>query len=177
MQHEEKLFLATVLGISALMVVGSYRYSPIEAMMPRTASILVFFFSAIILVQEYTSIQPADGSADLSETMTDMVNEEERDDDPFGISREARKFRFGDITFSFRILVAALLTVYVVLGYLIGLYWSSLLFVFLYSRFAGLNKWRTAGLLLFTFGALYVFGALLDVPVTAGYLLTTVVNP
>lgn len=175
MDAEEKLLLAIVVGLAVLMFAGSFQYSPVEAAMPRAASGLVVFFAAVTLVQEYVDGLEAESSTSPLDVDTELP--EEGAEDSQAIGRGEKEFSAFGVTLPIRIVVAVLLTAYLVFGYLIGLFWSSLVFVLLYARLTGLNRRRTVGLLVLTFLTLYVFGALLNVPVTDAYLLSIGVAP
>lgn len=176
MDVEEKLLLTVFVGLSVAMFAGSFEYSTVEATMPRAASALVVLFGVAVLVREHADALPAGGDGGLADVADDGSTEADHGVDPFDHGGDSKTIRFRGATIPFRAVVAALLTAYVLAGFLIGLFWSSLAFVLLYSWLVGLSRWKTAGLLVVTFLTLYVFGAFLDVPVTEAYLLTVAVG-
>lgn len=186
MNREETLLLGIIIGTACLMLLGSTQYAPDAQIFPQAAAVVTIFFGVMTFVQGRVDLGVTDG-ADIvnrvqdSETLADQLGDDsdanESDNSPgtrvskaaegeFRINQHTQDYPvpFTDTAVSLRIVVAALLLVYLGTVWLLGIAISSAVFLVLYARVVRLRWTVFAALIAFVVLTLVMFGVWLETP-------------
>lgn len=161
MQREELALVAGLIALAAAMFAGSFAYPPAARWLPMVAAGLTIGFGAVVVFREY--FHPETGDSDIAERLGE-VTDREVEDVMAAPDEKVYSPPFTDRTLSYRPVIAGLLVLYLGAFWLIGLFWSTLLFLGLYVRVMAVSRRNAVILFAFTLGALMVFDLWLETP-------------
>jgi hypothetical protein len=179
METEEKLLVALIAATAGAMLLASGQYVPEASIFPRAAAVVTLFFAAVTVVQSRVGNGSGGGSDLLSQVQAEAVPGDTADDadgetlelgksEPgeFRISQPTSPYRLPltDRTVPKRAALAGLLTLYLGLVWLSGIFISSVVFMVLYASVMDLSRKVTLLLVGFTVVTLVLFGMWLGTP-------------
>lgn len=177
MDTEEQLLLALIVGITGAMLLSSGQYVAEANVFPRAAAVVTLFFAAATVVGH--RLRLGSGGSDIMGQVQETVPTEEDDggdgetvdlgkSEPgqFRISQPTSPYRLPltDTLVSKRAVLGGLLTLYLGLVWLSGIFISSVAFILLYARVMDLGRRVTLLLVVFTVLTLVLFGMWLATP-------------
>lgn len=180
MQNEEKLLLVIIVGTSSAMLVQAGQYVPEARVFPQAAAVVTLFFATATVVQNRFELS---GGSDLIGRVQDEAvagvadsDSESSTDDGVELGKsESGEFRISQPTSPYRVpfthreipkrtALGALLTLYLGLVWLSGIFLSSVVFIALYASVMDLRRKATLLLIGFTVGTLLLFNVWLGTP-------------
>lgn len=178
MENEEKLLLGIIVGTAGAMLVQSGQYAPEARIFPQAAAVITLVFAAVIIVQKRISIDTSGGSDLISQVQDEAVPTEQGGDgssvtdlgksEPgeFRITQPTSPYRIPvlDRDISKRTALAVLLSLYLGLLWLSGIFISSVVFMVLYTSVLKIRRNVAAMLVAFTIVTLVLFGMWLGTP-------------
>lgn len=180
MDTEEKLLLVIIVGTAGAMLIQSGQYVPDARAFPQAAAIVTLFFAAVTVAQRRLDVS---GGSDVIGRVQDEAvagiddgdtgsSEEDRvelgksEPGEFRISQPTSPYRvpFTERDISKRTALTGLLTLYLGLVWLSGIFISSVVFMGLYASVMQLNRKMTLLLVGFTVVTLVLFNMWLGTP-------------
>ena len=180
----EHALLATFIGTSVYMLIGSYEFQPAGGMFPRFTSAVVIALGLLLVFRAYLPpwlqrVVVDDGGMfdveDISETADDDAaiagsRTDDADIKPSADGTDVEEPPAGDVTSRGSLITGGLCVAYLLASYAVGMLWATPLFVVIYTVWTGQRWAAVIGLTLLSFVLAYLFYDVLNLDIASGWI-------